>query len=120
MKPIKGKNLTFIYIFLFLIVLFSLCFYVYFAFFQETSASLVVIKQDGHIIKTLPLEKDAEFLVKSSLGENHVTIKNGSVRVTNANCPDRVCVLTSPLTRNNAATSVIVCLPHKLIISLER
>ncbi len=118
MKSIKGKNL--IYIILFLIVIISLCFYVYFAFFQETAVSLVVIKQDGHIIKTLPLENDAEFLVKSSLGENHVTIKDGSVSVTHANCPDRVCVRTSPLTRNNAATSVIVCLPHKLIISLER
>ena len=54
------------------------------------------------------------------LGKNVVTVKDGSVSVTDADCRDKICVKSAPLKKDNAATSVIVCLPHKLIITLEK
>lgn len=119
MKLLTTKE-KIIYIIIFTITIIIFSFYAYARFFQKSGASLVVIKQNGKIVKTLPIEENGEFIIKSELGQNKVTIKNGSVRVTNADCQDKICVKTAPLTRDNATTSVIVCLPHKLIISLEK
>ena len=120
MKPINKKREKIIYILFFFSLVIIFCFYSYSRFFQKKEASFVVIKQNGKIIKALPIEKSADLLVKSALGQNRVTIKNGSVKVTYADCPDKVCIMTTPITKDNASTTVIVCLPHKLVISLEK
>ena len=73
------------------------------------------IYQNGVLIRTLPLSADAEFTVECENGVNVVTVENGAVRVSYADCPDKVCV-------NRGAVSggavPIVCLPHKLEIRI--
>ena len=119
MKHLNKKE-KIIYAILFLVILVPFCFYAYATFFQKNDASRIIIKQDGKIIKILPLDKNTEFIVESMLGKNVVTVKDGGVSVTDADCQDKICVKTAPLKKDNAATSVIVCLPHKLIITLEK
>lgn len=71
------------------------------------------IYQNGVLIAAAPLSVDAEFTVECDGGVNVVTVENGAVRVSYADCPDKVCV-------NRGAVSggavPIVCLPHKLEI----
>ncbi|MGN0669443.1 MAG: NusG domain II-containing protein [Oscillospiraceae bacterium] len=73
------------------------------------------IYQNGVLIKKVPLSVDAEFTVECEDGVNVVTVENGTVRVSYADCPDKVCV-------NRGAVSggavPIVCLPHKLEIRI--
>ncbi len=73
------------------------------------------IYQNGVLIKKAPLSVDAEFAVECENGVNVVTVENGVVRVSYADCPDKVCV-------NRGAVSggavPIVCLPHKLEIRI--
>ena len=73
------------------------------------------IYQNGILIKKAPLSVDAEFTVECEDGVNVVTVKNGAVRVSYADCPDKVCV-------NRGAVSggavPIVCLPHRLEIRI--
>lgn len=70
---------------------------------------------NGEVIRTIPLSEDCEFTVKSNEGYNIVTVKNGAVSVTEADCPDKVCVRTGAI---SGGAVPIVCLPHKLEIRI--
>ena len=49
-------------------------------------------------------------------GHNTIVIKDASIAVTDADCPDKVCVKTGFASQNG---DVIACLPHKLIIEVK-
>ena len=58
-------------------------------------------------------EPDSFRLVSSDGGYNEITVSTGGIAVTDADCPDRLCVLFS---KNNTGRLPIICLPHKLAI----
>ena len=71
------------------------------------------IYQNGVLLKTLPLSDDGEFSVECENGYNIVKVENGTVRVSEADCPDKVCVHTGAI---SGGAVPIVCLPHRLEI----
>lgn len=82
-------------------------------------SQIVVIEREGKIIETLDLsrEPDREFTITHPDGSwNTIVISGGTIRVSDADCPDHTCVKTGVL-RNDG--SPIVCLPHKLIIRFD-
>lgn len=77
------------------------------------------IYSDGKLIKTVDLHSAEEqsFTVNSANGGyNIITVKDGSISVTDADCPDRICVMTAPI---SDGIQPIVCMPHKLVIRIE-
>ena len=72
-----------------------------------------VITVDGRELYRLPLSE--ERVIELECG-NTVEISGGSVRVLWADCPDQVCVNMGPI---SDGTSPIVCLPHKLAVTVE-
>ena len=78
---------------------------------------MVVVKVDGAVIKELPLNQDAEFTVPGYQGGiNSIMIRNGSVLVSDADCPDKLCV---KMGRINRAGETIVCLPHRVVVEIK-
>ena len=73
----------------------------------------VLVYQDGKLLRTLDLRQDTVFTVEGPAGENTVTVAGGEVFVSQADCPDQVCVLHGPLRRTGGP---IVCLPNRLSI----
>lgn len=71
------------------------------------------IYQNGELIRTVPLSEDCEFTVTCAEGSNTVTVKDGAVMISAADCPDKVCVKTGAI---NGGAVPIVCLPHRLEI----
>ncbi len=71
------------------------------------------ILQNGAVIKRVPLSEDCEFVVKCDSGENTITVANGEIRVSDADCQDKVCVRTGGI---SGGAVPIVCLPHRLEI----
>ena len=63
-----------------------------------------------------PLSEDREELLTTPYGINRVKIEGGKVRVTEADCPDKLCVYHPAATRSG---EMIVCLPHKLVVQIE-
>ena len=59
----------------------------------------VLVYQDGKLLRTLDLRQDTVFTVEGPAGENTVTVTGGEVFVSQADCPDQVCVLHGPLRR---------------------
>ena len=80
---------------------------------SDTPSQQAQIK-NGSMITTVDLSKDQEFtLTAEGGGYNTVTIKDGKIAVTEADCPDQYCVKQGFCNSGEQ----IVCLPHKLVIS---
>ena len=79
------------------------------------SGNYVKVEIDGKTVQTLRLDNDTEQQISTDYGTNTLVIKNGEASVTNADCPDRICVNHRGIRRSGES---IICLPHKLVITI--
>ena len=75
-------------------------------------AQQVEVWSDGKLIDTLSLLEDQQITVESSNGSNVVTIRDGAVAVTEADCPDGYCMKRGFC----SGGTEIVCLPNRLVL----
>ncbi|PWJ52373.1 hypothetical protein SAMN05216529_101548 [Faecalicatena contorta] len=77
----------------------------------------VVVTVDGKVYKTLPLDKDTTLSIEEESGHyNVLEIKDGEVRMREANCPDKICVKHRAIHYNRES---IVCLPNKVTVEIR-
>ena len=81
---------------------------------EEKDAQTVQIFQNGNLIKEVPLNKDAGFVIEGDYA-NIVTIENGAVSITKSTCPGADCVHTGSIKTMGKS---IVCLPNRVEIRL--
>ena len=111
----KQKRNTYLFLLLLLVII-GAGFLIHRYFFGKTGAT-AIIEQDGETFSELDLSKDTELVLDDGNGgSNTITVKNGKIAVTDANCPDLVCVHTGSISQTG---EVIACLPHKLIITIS-
>ncbi|MFT4106573.1 MAG: NusG domain II-containing protein [Lacrimispora sp.] len=80
-------------------------------------AEQVVVTVDGKTVTTLDLHKDVDMTIDGYGGStNHLIIKDGYCSVTDASCPDKVCVRTGKIHRSG---ELIVCLPNRVVVTVE-
>ena len=72
-----------------------------------------LVYQDGALLYTLDLRQDRMLTVTGPAGENTITVADGEVFVSHADCPDQICVQHGPLQKRGGP---IVCLPNRLTI----
>ena len=75
-------------------------------------ASRAQITSDGRVLRTVDLGLDQQFTVETDSGYNVVTVKDGKIAVTEANCPDHYCMARGFC----SGGAQIVCLPNRLVI----
>lgn len=82
----------------------------------DAQDGLVVVCQskDG-FYRVDPLDEDVTYTVSTPNGYNNVTIADGAVDVTSADCGNQVCVNTEPASQPGEQ---IVCLPHEVVIEV--
>lgn len=102
------------------IILCIVCLMTFFCLKQTTSSYRIAkIVQNDKAIKTIDLsevQEPYEFIVQdTSGGSNTIRVENGRIAVIDADCPDKVCVKQGFI---SDGTLPIVCLPHKLTISI--
>lgn len=77
----------------------------------------VIVSRDGTMQMRVPLSEDIRLLLSDDSGnENLLVIEGGSAHLEDSNCPDRLCVRQGTISRSGES---IICLPHKLVISIE-
>ena len=103
------KNIGWIAI---LAVVFVACIGLSLVFFQSTQADFAEIYSDGKLIEKVNLKEDRVLTVESEFGTNVVTVKDGKIAVTQADCPDHYC-MDRGFCDGGAQ---IVCLPNRLVI----
>lgn len=85
------------------------------------SGDMANIYQDGVLIQSIDLSRVEEpysFTVTDDQGhENTIEVEPGRIRVSEASCPDQICVNTGWL---DSGIEPIVCLPARLVIRLEK
>lgn len=74
-----------------------------------------VITSHGQEISRLPLSRDTTLTVGGDGHENTVVVENGRVYVSQASCPDHVCIRQGPISYDG---QTIVCLPNRLVITV--
>ena len=77
-----------------------------------TDAMVTVRTADGD--EVYPLNKDGVFSLNG--GTNTLVIENGEAWVSEANCPDKVCMGMGKISKNG---EFIACLPNQVIIVVE-
>lgn len=84
-----------------------------FLLWPRGSSDFAEITSQGRLLKTVDLRIDQEFAVDTpDGGRNVVTVKDGKIAVTEANCPDHYC-----MDRGFCSSGTqIVCLPNRLVI----
>ncbi len=86
-------------------------------FFTRSQGGLVIVCVDGKEVYRHDLSVDTvETITGADGGSNTITVKNGKVAVTEADCPDGLCVNTGYISTSDQS---IICLPHKLVVSIE-
>lgn len=89
------------------------------AVFQLVSAragGTVLVRIDGEITARYPLSADrTEELEGYGGGFNRLVIENGTARITDASCPDGICVRTGRISKDGQS---IICLPHRISIEV--
>ena len=72
-----------------------------------------LVYQDGTLLYILNLRQNRTLTVTGPAGKTIITVADGEVFVSHADCPDQVCVQHGPLQNNGGP---IICLPNRLTI----
>lgn len=121
LKQTKEKSMdkkTIIWIAVFAVVL-LVCAASYFFLSGMETGTVAVITVDGEVYERIDLSKVKESYdieIDTQYGHNTVHVVPGGICVSDADCPDGICVRQGMMTNGGIP---IVCLPHRLIISIE-
>lgn len=78
------------------------------------------IYQDGVLLQTIDLSAVVESysftIVSPKGGSNEITVSKNHIQVTDADCPDRLCV---SMGMPRSPLLPVVCLPHGLVIKIR-
>lgn len=71
---------------------------------------------DGEVLETIELGQQLQqFRIETRHGLNLIEVKDESIRMLEADCPDKLCVWSGAISQVN---ETIVCLPHRLIVEI--
>ena len=78
------------------------------------SGAQAVVTVEGREVGRYPLSKNDTFPLNG--GTNILVVENGEAWVSEANCPDKVCMGMGKISRNG---EFIACLPNRLLVVVE-
>ncbi len=93
------------------LLLFALATYLL-AGLHSREGSKVVVRIDKEVIGTYDLSVDETVPVRGEGFSNILVIRGGKADMTEADCPDQICVKHRPVSRVGES---IICLPHKVV-----
>lgn len=94
-----------------IVVLFTISFLL-----KGAQGAQVVITVSGEVYGTYSLREEQEIsIVIDGVTTNLLVIKDGEADMTEADCPDRLCVHQAAISKNN---EMIVCLPNEIVVQV--
>lgn len=84
------------------------------SFFRRGSHQTIRITVDGKEYGTYSLSRNQIIRIN---GTNVCEIKDGKVRMTEANCPDQLCIRQRAIDESGGS---IICLPNRIVIEGEK
>ena len=94
----------------------ALLFLLFVLVFHGEKGACVEITVDGKLYGTYDLLKDQEIPIKiDDKVTNVLTIDNGQAKMTEADCPDHLCMHQKAISKEN---ETIVCLPNQVVVKV--
>ena len=87
-----------------------------FLWLTRQAGGTVTVRINGELVIELPLSEDTQIVLGEGEHTNTLVIAGGAARVVEASCPDRICVQQGAV---QYAGESIVCLPHRLVITVH-
>lgn len=84
----------------------------------STNHPVVVITKNGEEVGVYSLEKEKTIALENDEDEgvNVIKISGGKVDMTEASCPDQICVKHRKISKNG---ETIVCLPNQVVVEIR-
>ncbi len=83
--------------------------------FTKEVGGTAIVTIDGVVVEEYPLAEDGVYTIETDGGYNILSIEDGIVDMTDADCPDHICVEHIAI---GYTGETIVCLPHKLVVEV--
>lgn len=83
--------------------------------FLSPHGACAVVTAEGREVLRLPLNRDCTETVETPFGTHTVVVEGGSVRISEAPCPNQVCVHHAPVSH---AGETVVCLPCRVVVTV--
>lgn len=83
---------------------------------NDSSGGYAVVYVNGAESQRFALNENGEYKIDTETGYNIIVVENNNVFVKDADCPDKICVNSLPISMKKQS---IVCLPHKLVVEIE-
>lgn len=80
--------------------------------YPRAQGAFVQVSVAGEVIERLPLSEEIVYEIEGVGGKNTLTISDGVAKMTDADCPDALCVRTHSIQHTGEQ---IICLPHQVI-----
>ncbi|MGN0383044.1 MAG: NusG domain II-containing protein [Eubacterium sp.] len=87
--------------------------YILISCFYGNKGAFIQVVEDGEVTACYSLLEDNKYVIGTDSEYNVLIINNGKAMVTDATCPDKICVHEKSISKNGES---IICLPHKLVI----
>lgn len=84
----------------------------------DTGGRMARISLDGEVYEEIDLNAVVlpyDITIETELGYNIIHVEHGAISVTEADCPDQICVHQGKITGSMVP---IACLPHRLVIEI--
>ena len=91
----------------------ALVFFLINNFVIHRDGAVVTVTVEGEIYGTYFLNENQEIDIN---GTNHLSIHDGRADMTQADCPDKLCVHQKPISRDR---ETIVCLPNQVVAEVS-
>lgn len=82
---------------------------------SEKEDICVRVTVEGNVYNTYSIDDDDEYTIETENGYNIVSVSNGKVSVTDASCPDKICVHEKAIYADGQS---IICLPNKVVVEI--
>ena len=83
---------------------------------NRAPAIVVEVSVDGVVSQEIDLSKDGEYVIQGfHNGSNTLIIENGQAWISDATCPDKVCIHQGKISRSG---EMIVCLQNMMIAKI--
>ena len=112
-KRLVKTDLCFLGILLLVLITGCIFFYAH----KHKDGAVAVVTVAGEYYGTYPLEKDCRIEIKTNeIVTNILEIHDGKADMTDANCPDYLCVHQRAISKAN---ETIVCLPNQVVVEIK-
>lgn len=93
----------------------AIVFFLINSFVVHREGARVRVTVGGEEYGSYSLEEELDLDIESRNGVNHLVIHDGKADMTQADCPDRLCVHQKAISRDR---ETIVCLPNQVVVEI--